>query len=116
MLVILDPSLIGAVPLTEGLKPNGKIIINSQKDPSEFVFEDAVNPTVYTADCTSIAVEYGLGSAEAPIVNTAILGAVAKATGLVSIDNVVDAIIEKIPVKKEINAEAARESYNKLQG
>jgi len=116
VLVILDPSLIGAVPLTEGLKPGGKIIINSQKEPSEFVFTDVENPIIYTADCSSIAIEHGLGNAAAPIVNTAILGAVAKATGLVSIDSITSAIIEKIPVKKEKNAEAARVSFDKLQG
>lgn len=116
VLVILDPSLIGAVPLTEGLKPNGKIIINTVKDPEDFTFDDAENPQVFTVDCSSIALEYGLGTPSAPIVNTAILGAVAKATGLVGIDSITEAIKEKIPVKKEQNAEAAAKTYKQARG
>ena len=116
VLVVLDPTLIGAVPLTDGLKPNGKIIINTQRKSGEFSFPEAENPQVFTVDCSSIAIEYGLGSKAAPIVNTAILGAVANATGLASIESIMDAIREKIPVKKEENALAAKATYEKLQG
>ena len=116
VLVVLDPTLIGAVPLTDGLKPNGKIIINTQREPEEFSFPDAENPGVYTVDCSKIAVEYGLGSPASPIVNTAILGAVAKATGLVGIDSIMEAIKEKIPTRKEENALAAKETYENLHG
>ncbi|MCK5147703.1 2-oxoacid:acceptor oxidoreductase family protein [bacterium] len=116
VLVILDPTLIGAVPLTDGLQPNGKIIINTQRKPEEFDFSGTENPSVYTVDCSSIALKHGLGSEAAPIVNTAILGAVAKATGLVGIDSIAESIMEKIPVKQEKNAEAARESFAQLMG
>ena len=47
--------------------------------------------------------------------NTAILGAVASATKLVSLESVMNAIREKIPIKKEENALAAKESYERLQ-
>ena len=116
VLVVLDPTLIGAVPLTEGLKQNGKIIINTGRQPGEFSFPGTENPKLYTVDCSSIAIKYGLGTKAAPIVNTAILGAVAKATGLVSIQSIMNAIKEKIPLKKEENAQAAEETFAKLQG
>jgi 2-oxoacid:acceptor oxidoreductase gamma subunit (pyruvate/2-ketoisovalerate family) len=116
VLVILDPTLIGAVPLTDGLKPGGKIIINTTRPPADFTFPEAVDPKVFTVDCSSIALKHRLGSEAAPIVNTAILGAVAKATDLVSIGSIMEAIREKIPVNKEENALAAKETYQKLQG
>ena len=116
VLVVLDPTLIGAIPLTDGLKPNGKIIINTERKPESFSFPEAENPHVYTVDCSSIAVKYGLGTQNAPIVNTAILGAVAKATGLASINSVMKAIKEKIPINKEKNAEAAKETFDKVSG
>ena len=116
VLVVLDPTLIGAVPLTDGLKPNGKIIINTERQPDDFSFPDIENPEIYTADCSSIALKYGLGTKAAPIVNTAILGAVSKATELASIESIAEAIKEKIPLRKEENAQAARESYDKLRG
>jgi 2-oxoacid:acceptor oxidoreductase gamma subunit (pyruvate/2-ketoisovalerate family) len=116
VLVVLDPTLIGAVSLTDGLKKNGKIIINTQRDASEFDFPEVEDPVVYAVDCTSIALKHGLGSKAAPIVNTAILGAVAKATGLVSLESIMEAIKEKIPLKKEDNALAAKDTYETLQG
>lgn len=116
VLVVLDPTLIGAVPLTDGLRDGGIIVINTEKHPSDFTFPDAKDVKVFTADCSSIAVEHKLGSEAAPIVNTAVLGAVAKATGLVTIDSIVEAIKERIPQKPDANAAAARESYNRLRG
>jgi 2-oxoacid:acceptor oxidoreductase gamma subunit (pyruvate/2-ketoisovalerate family) len=116
VLVVLDPTLIGAIPLTDGLKPNGKIIINTQKEPDEFSFLEAENPKVYTVDCSSIALKHGLGTKAAPIVNTTILGAVVKATGLTSIESIMNAIKEKIPFKKEDNALAAKETFEALHG
>jgi len=115
ILVVLDPTLIGAVPLTEGLKANGKIIINTERDPDHFSFPDAENPAVFTVGCSVIALKYGLGSKSAPIVNTAIIGAEAKATGLVSIESIMDAIKERIPSKKEENAAAAKETFELLR-
>ena len=116
VLVVLDPTLIGAVPLTDGLKPGGKIVINSERSPGEFSFPEASDPVVYTVDCSTIAQKYGLGSKAAPIVNTAIFGAVAKATGLVSIESLAQAIKERLPLKKEENVKAAVETYESLKG
>jgi len=114
VLVILDPTLIGAVPLTDGLKSNGKIIINSQRKPDDFSFPETERAEVFTIDCSSVALKYKLGTKAAPIVNTTILGAVAKATGIVKIESVMEAIKEKIPLKKKENALAAKEVYDML--
>ena len=110
----LDSSLIGAVPITEGLKQNGIIIINTEKKPEDFSFSNVVAPRIFTVDCSSIAVKYKLGTEAAPIVNTTILGAVAKVTGLVKLQSIMEAIREKIPLKKEENVKAAKESYEEL--
>jgi 2-oxoacid:acceptor oxidoreductase gamma subunit (pyruvate/2-ketoisovalerate family) len=114
VLVVLDPTLIGAIPLTDGLKPEGKIIINTTFKPEDFDFSGIKDPHIYCVDCSSIALKYGLGSKEAPILNTTILGAVAKATGLVSINSIVEATKEKIPIKQEENIKAINEAFNKL--
>ncbi len=114
VLVVLDPTLIGAVPLTDGLKPKGTIIINTMHPSGTFSFPDVVNPSIFTIDCSSIALKYNLGTPASPVINTAILGAVAKATQLVSIESVIEAIKEKIPSYKEKNAQAAQETYDCL--
>ena len=111
--IVLDPTLLEAVDVTKGLKQGGKVIINTTKPPKSFNFGDA---EVFTLDATSIAVEHGLGSKTNPIVNTAILGAYSKAVGNVGMDAVIQAIKEKSPAKKEENAAAAKEAYEKVEG
>jgi 2-oxoacid:acceptor oxidoreductase gamma subunit (pyruvate/2-ketoisovalerate family) len=109
-LVVLEPTLIGAIDVTEGLKPGGWIIINSEKEAKDFPqFKEF---KVATVDATSIALKHRLGSAAAPIVNTAILGAFAKITGFVGIEAVREAVHELSPVKKDENVAAAQEAYD----
>ncbi|MBN2378494.1 2-oxoacid:acceptor oxidoreductase family protein [candidate division WOR-3 bacterium] len=108
-LVVLEPTLIGAIDVTEGLKPGGWIIINSEKKAADFPQFKGFK--VATFDATSVAVKYRLGSAAAPIVNTAILGALSKITGFVGIDAVREAVHEISPVKKDENVKAAEEAY-----
>lgn len=112
-IVVLDSTLLEVVDVAKGLKENGKIIINSSKNASEFDFGKA---KVYTIDATAIAVKHGLGTKTNPIVNTAILGAYSKAVGNVGIEAIEEAINEKAPRKKEENKKAAREAYEKIRG
>jgi 2-oxoacid:acceptor oxidoreductase gamma subunit (pyruvate/2-ketoisovalerate family) len=102
---VLDPTLVEAVNITSGLKPNGMIILNSKKVP-----DSLKNRRVATVDATSIAVET-LG---APITNTAMLGSLAKATGLVSLDSV-EKVIKKYFKGKlaEKNIPAVRAAYER---
>ena len=60
--------------------------------------------------------ENKLGTHTNPIVNTAILGAYARAVGNVSIDSVTEAIMEMSPAKKEANVVAAKAAYEKVVG
>ncbi|NLI98525.1 pyruvate ferredoxin oxidoreductase [bacterium] len=108
-LVVLEPTLISAIDVTEGLKKNGWIIINTDKNPKDFPKFSGFR--VATIDATTIAIKYGLGSKAAPIVNTAILGAFAKITGFVGLDAVREAVKELSPVKQEDNVKAAEEAY-----
>ncbi|MFQ6092794.1 MAG: 2-oxoacid:acceptor oxidoreductase family protein [bacterium] len=113
-LMVLDPTLIEAVDITSGLKENGWIVINSDKRPEEFCLPPKFR--VATVDANAIAVKHRLGTRTAPIVNTALLGAFSRATGLVSIDAVVEAVKEEVPFNREENAAACREAYDAVKG
>lgn len=106
--VVLDASLIKAVNVSQGLKSGGILLINTEKKPQDI---KDINARIATVDATRIAVKHGLGSKESPIVNTAILGALAGATGIVKIESIVEAILESAPAKRKENAEAAKEAY-----
>ncbi len=110
--IILDQKLVRSVDVTSGLKEGGVVLINTEK-PAE-AFAD-LNVNVKTVNATQIAIDHGLGSKEAPIVNTAILGAFASATGLVKIESVVTAIKE-LPRKPDANAKAAQAAYDAMEG
>ncbi len=112
-LIVLDPTLIDAVDVTSGLKEGGTILINSDAAPEHYAKLDRFR--VACVDASSIAVEYHLGSRQSPIVNTAILGAAARALGIVKIDHVVEAILEEVPFKGESNARAARDAYEQTR-
>lgn len=108
-LIILDPTLIAATDVTAGLKPGGLILINSNRPP-EYYEELSHRFIVATVDASAIAQRNGLGSRSQPIVNTAILGAFAVASGIVSLEAVCSAIAEEVPMHREANVAAAREA------
>lgn len=108
--VVLDTSLLKLVDVTKGLKDGGWTLLNTHKKPEEFR-EEIGKGRIATVDATNIAVENRLGSRTSPIVNTAILGALVRISNVVSIDTLVESILEKSPLKKEENAKAAREAY-----
>jgi 2-oxoacid:acceptor oxidoreductase gamma subunit (pyruvate/2-ketoisovalerate family) len=109
--VVVDPTLVKSIDITNGLKEGGLIIINSDKKPEEFKLPAKFK--VVTTNATEIAVKNKLGSMAAPIVNTAIVGAVIKILGLTRIESLVAAIREGIPVKTEANIKAAEEAFSR---
>jgi len=106
--IVLDHSLMPAVDVTAGLKPGGSILINSEHAPDAFIALGDFR--VFTVDATAIAVSHGLGSRTQPIVNTAILGAFAAVSRLVSLEAVCEAIAEEVPFRTEANVSAARQA------
>ena len=112
-IIVLDPTLIEAVNVTEGLKPGGWVLINSPHPPS-FFQPSLPGYRVATVNASSIAVAHRLGTSTAPIVNTAILGAFSRITGIVSFDSLAQAIRKTVPFKPEDNVAAAREAFEKV--
>ncbi len=107
--IVLDPVLMQVVDVTAGLKDGAWVLINTGQEPKEINLPSRFN--VATVDASSIAVKHGLGSPQAPIVNTAILGAFSKVAGVIGLEAVLEAIKEESPTKKEENAAAAKEAY-----
>ena len=112
--VVLDPTLLSSVDVTSGLKRGGMVLINSERAPRDL--EVSSEFTVETVDATGIAVKHHLGSRATPIVNTAIVGAFAKVSGIVSIESVVEAVRDEVPLKAEENIAAAMEAYEMARG
>jgi pyruvate ferredoxin oxidoreductase gamma subunit len=113
VVVVLEPGLLGAVPVTAGLRPGGLLLLNSSKDPETVAIPPSVRPA--TVDATGIALAHGLGTPAMPIVNTAALGALAKATGVVSLAALEAAIDRFVPARHGENRRACEDGFRSVR-
>lgn len=109
VVVVLDPTLLKTVPVTQGLKENGVLIINTKEKPTEIRNKLGLKKgKVWTVPATEIAIKI-LGK---PITNTAMIGVVARATQVVSLESIEKAAKERFPPNvAEKNIAIIREAY-----
>lgn len=107
-LIVQDYNLIGSVPVLDGLKPDGLILVNTEKKPEELQLKTTAK--VETIPATEIALEI-IGR---PIPNAIMIGAFCTITGLVSIDAVQEAIMGKFPGRVGENNVAALERAREI--
>ena len=109
VVVVLDPGLLERTPVADGLKPQGLLLVNTPLAADELAAPPGVRRA--TVDATRIALAHGLGTPMMPIVNTAILGALARATGTVSLEALHRAVEQFVPARPEENWLAARDGF-----
>ncbi len=84
IVVVLDPTLIESQNVLGGLVENGRLVVNTEKTPSELRSE--LSPSgkcfIHTVNATGIALET-LGR---PVMNVPMLGALVKASGIVDVE------------------------------
>jgi 2-oxoacid:acceptor oxidoreductase gamma subunit (pyruvate/2-ketoisovalerate family) len=107
--VILDQGLIKLVDVLQGHKKEGTVVVNTAKSIADVGLP--MDHRLVLVDATSIALKRGLGSPTSPIVNTAILGAFARACTKVSIEAILESIRESVPSKRDENVAAAQDAY-----
>jgi pyruvate ferredoxin oxidoreductase gamma subunit len=90
IVVVLDETLLKVVDVSSGIRPDGIVIINTPKSPESVSLKTAVN--VATTNASEYAREAGLIVSGLVIFNTTILGGLAKATGLISMESMEKAL------------------------
>jgi 2-oxoacid:acceptor oxidoreductase gamma subunit (pyruvate/2-ketoisovalerate family) len=113
VVVVLDPTLLNSVPVASGVDDNGIIIVNSADDPAK-VRENLKTKIgkLWTVPATQIALRI-LGM---PITNTAMLGAVAQATGAVSLESVEKTVKQRFRLDlAEKNFAVIKEAYQEAK-
>ncbi len=110
VLIIQDPTLLGTVNVTEGADKKTLVIINTSKPKSQLNMK-LPPENIHTIDATKIALDI-IGK---NLMNTVILGAFAKVTGLLSLEALKKAINQKFSSKgKDIvnkNIKAIEQAY-----
>jgi len=111
VVVVLDPSLVGLVNVTDGLKPDGLLIINTSK-PAPVIREQLkYKGKLATVDATHIAREE-LG---VPIANTTMLGAVMKATKVLKLESLNEPIEERFGKIAYKNKNALKRAFDDVK-
>jgi len=107
VVVVLDPGLLRIVDVTSGLKANGMLVVNTKKPPEQIRQEFSINWSLATVDATKIAQEL-LG---VPIVNTSMVGALLKATGVVKLESLFEPLRQRFGRLAERNIEAMKRAH-----
>ncbi|MFB3885813.1 MAG: 2-oxoacid:acceptor oxidoreductase family protein [Thermodesulfobacteriota bacterium] len=108
-IVIFDLSLIDEENLIHEVKPEGLILINTNKGIDAFRVLKGLK--VGLIDAGSIARSVGLGTA----FNTAILGAYVRLTDLIRMETLIRAVREMVPAKADENIQAAQKAYEQTR-
>lgn len=112
-LVLFDAGLLENPLVVQGVDAATAILLNAPTSPE--TGRIGRGGRLFTVDATGIAEELGLKTTSFTIVNTAMVGAFAGASGLVGIDAVARAITERVPVKPDANAAAARRACERVE-
>ncbi|GHT24058.1 pyruvate synthase [Endomicrobiia bacterium] len=94
--VILDPSLIESVPVTDGIGEKGKVIVNTSFSSSEIAQKLGIDASqVFVVNASRIALE----TIGRNIPNTPMLGALVKVIGTLDINGVLEDTKVKLTAK-----------------
>ncbi|HID28238.1 MAG TPA: pyruvate ferredoxin oxidoreductase subunit gamma [Methanosarcinales archaeon] len=108
--IVQDATLTKVVDVDRGITPKGMILVNTEKNPESLNLNHKF--TIKTVDATKIAMEI-IGK---PIVNTTLLGAFARATKLIELESLKNAVKNRFSGKVgEINAIAVEKAYELME-
>ncbi len=117
--VVLDPTLMDAVSVADGLKSDGKIIVNTQLTAKEIAGKLGIPAEqVFVVDASKISMEtIGMN-----IPNTPMLGALVKVIGNLDLNGVLEDTKHKLELKFrhkpqviEGNLESIKRAYNEVK-
>lgn len=117
VVVVLDESLLPIVDVSRGLREGGAIILNTSGSPADFAGKlVADGATIATVDASGIS----LATLRRDMPNTPMIGALAKVTGLFTLDQVLDHLAKTFgkkfsPEIIEANINAATRAYEEVQ-
>jgi pyruvate ferredoxin oxidoreductase gamma subunit len=115
--LVIDPTLVGPVDVTKGMKRDSILIVNSTESPAEMKKKTGFPGRVCTVDATGISIKY-LGR---NLPNTPIIGALIKVAGVVEMNYVTQKVeamfLKKIGAEKtKANIDSIRVAYEEVKG
>jgi len=120
IVIVLDPTLIESVDVTEGIPASGVLLVNTEKSPADIKKELGVSGAikVFTVDASKISKE----TIGREIPNTPMLGALIKATAIIDYKEMLEdtrkKLEKKFKSKPEIvegNVKAIERAYSEVK-
>uniref|UniRef100_A0A831ZNZ8 Pyruvate synthase n=1 Tax=Desulfacinum infernum TaxID=35837 RepID=A0A831ZNZ8_9BACT len=108
IVVVLDPTLLQIVNVEAGVPEDGIIIVNTKLSPTQLRESLGLKRRLAVVDASTIAVEV----LRVPITNTTMLGALIKATNVVSIDALRGPVEKRFGPIAERNLKACLRAYD----
>ena len=118
VVMVLDPSLIGAVDVTEGLKEDGVIVVNTTESPEDVKANLGTRAQVATVDASGISV----ATIGRDIPNTPMMGALLRVREIIPFEGFLESM--KIDLARKFhgrqnvvegNLEAIRRAYQEVR-
>ena len=120
IVIVLDPTLMDSVDVTEGMPSDGTLLVNTEKSPAQLRSQFGIAPgiKVCTVDASKISTE----TIGRDIPNTPMLGALIKATGIMDFKEMAadtkKKLEKKFKSKPEViegNIKAIERAYNEVK-
>ena len=107
VVAVLDSGLLDIVNVTDGLKDSGTVIVNTKKTPQEIKARFGDRWKVAVVDASTIARE----TIGVPIVNTTMIGAILRATDMVSMASLEEPLKHRFGARWGGNLKACQKAY-----
>jgi pyruvate ferredoxin oxidoreductase gamma subunit len=114
LVVVVDPTLLGSIPVIDGLDPEtGILLVNTPKSADEIEKKVNFSGKTYTVDATKIS----MAAFGRNIPNTPMLGAIEKITNIVGLEEMKHELEKKLKAKIgdkmfQANIKALQDAYD----
>lgn len=109
---VFDATLQGAA-LLDGLDDSGILLLNgAEGSPLLHAMTEGFLGATYLVDAAAIARNHDLRIGNVPAVNMVMVGALARVSGMASLDRLLEAVNKRISNRRDDNLKAAADGYN----
>lgn len=108
VVIVLDPSLLDIAHPTDGLRERGILVINSNQDTDTLKKRLSYQGRMAVVDASAIAREV-IG---VPITNTTMVGALVKATGILTVEDLKESFKQRFGKIAERNIAAMQRAFD----
>ena len=107
IVIVLDTTLMSIIEVTSGIKDKGIIIVNTKKSAEQIKADFNILGSIAIIDANKIALE----ELRVPIVNTTMIGALIKTTGIIGLEAMREPLEKRFGKLAERNIKAMERAY-----